>query len=161
MPMVAFYSKFRDLAFREMRVVGVFEHEFLPAGEYGLLEFYCNERGCDCRRVILQVLRSDTGWRVWASINFGWETPSFYRKWMHGDAEAARGMWGPTLDPLNPQSQHSPALLGLFRDVVLKDRAYVQRLRRHYNLFKMGNRSRPVAARNRKVWPRDETRRGG
>lgn len=72
MPMVPFYSEFRDLAFREMHVVGVFGRESLPAGEYGLLEFYCDERGCDCRRVILHVLRSDTGRQVWASINFGW-----------------------------------------------------------------------------------------
>lgn len=64
-------------------------------------------------------------------------------------------MSGRILDPLNPQSQHSQALLGLFREVLLKDRAYVRGLKRHYTLFKMGDRLRPVAARNRKADSRD------
>ena len=37
---------------------------------------------------------------------------------------------------LNTQSQHSAALLNLFRDVVLADEAYRQRLVRHYRMFK-------------------------
>ena len=138
MTMAPFYTKFHDLAFREMRVLGVRSHESLPRGEYGFLEFYCTEAGCDCRRVVLHVLNAETGDRVWASINFGWESLSYYRTWTSGNAEAARDMAGATLDPLNPQTKHSRALLKLFQDVVLQDSAYVKRLERHYRLFKKG-----------------------
>jgi hypothetical protein len=40
------------------------------------------------------------------------------------------------LDPLNPQSEHSAALLVLYERVVLADEAYRQRLLRHYIMFK-------------------------
>ncbi|MGB5060998.1 MAG: hypothetical protein WBO48_20015 [Candidatus Promineifilaceae bacterium] len=33
---------------------------FLPDGEYGLLEAYCNEPGCDCRRVMFTLLTPDS-----------------------------------------------------------------------------------------------------
>ena len=42
MPMVPFYTRFRELAFREMRTVTVHGHETIPDGNYGFLEFYCN-----------------------------------------------------------------------------------------------------------------------
>ena len=159
-PMVPFCARFRELAFREMRVVGVARFRTLPPGEYGLLEFYCDEPGCDCRRVILQVLRTDTGERVWATINYGWETLSYYRRWtVRRDAAVReiehrrrsgrldsmsfscasghdRRMAGASLDPLNEQSEHSEALLELFQQVVLPDVSYVERLKRHYEQFK-------------------------
>ena len=136
MPMAPFYSKFRDLAFEETRTVFLRNHESLLDGTYGFLEFYCNEIGCDCRRVLVQVIRPDTGTRVWASINFGWETPTFYRSWASGNPDDTAEMAAVTLDPINPQSRHSNALLKLFSDIVLTDAAYVQRLQRHYELFK-------------------------
>jgi hypothetical protein len=37
---------------------------------------------------------------------------------------------------LNTQSKLSPALLELFRQILLEDRAYIDRLRRHYHMFK-------------------------
>jgi len=149
MAMVPFYARFRSLAFREMRTVLLRGHHSLPDREYGFLEFYCNERGCDCRRVILQIVTPETGTRAWASISFGWEGPAFYKKWMSGDANAAAGMAGVTLDPLNPQTEHSQALLRLFRDVVLRDSAYVQRLKHHYEIFKGLADRRRVVQRSR------------
>lgn len=142
MPMAPFYTRFHDLAFEETRALVVREFRSLPPGEYGFLEFYCDEPNCDCRRVILQVERADTGERVWATINFGWEKPSYYREWMSDDAAAEEELAGATLDPLNPQSEHSQALLDLFREFALKDAAYVQRLKWHYELFKDCDRER-------------------
>ena len=133
--MEAFATKFRDLAFRETRILTVTEHETLPGGEYGFLEFYCNEAGCDCRRVVLRVVRSDTGAQVWASINFGWESAAFYGRWSPRDPDPAI-MMGATLDPFNPQSRYADALLDLFRGMVREDPEYVTRLARHYRLFK-------------------------
>jgi len=135
MPMGAFSTKFRDLAFRETRTLTVTADETLPEGEYGFLEFYCNEAGYVCRRVVLRVVRSDTRARVWASINFGWESVAFYRRWSRRDPDPAV-MAGATLDPLNPQSRHADALLDLFREMEREDPEYVSRLVRHYRLFK-------------------------
>ncbi len=40
------------------------------------------------------------------------------------------------LDPLNPQSSMSDALLDLFEDMIANDAAYRQRLERHYRMWK-------------------------
>lgn len=139
--MVEFASRFGELAARETRVVILpSPQNGLPAAEYGFLEFYCNEPTCDCRRVLLQVRRADDPDRVLATINYGWESEAFYARWLHGDREGAREIRSAELDPLNPQSPLAPALLSLFRGVVLSDRGYIARLKRHYRMFKEAQR---------------------
>ena len=135
MPMVPFCRRFEELAFAEMRSLTFRGEPSLPDGTYGFLEFYCNETECDCRRVILHVVRADTGMMAWAAINFGWEKPEFYERWSPRDPEA-RAMARPFLDPLNPQSPYSRALLAVFSEMIAADPAYVERLRRHYEMFK-------------------------
>ena len=135
--MAPFFSRFPELAARETRTIKLLEpHAALPAGEYGFLELYCNEPTCDCRRVLFQVCRADRPNKVLATINYGWESEDFYAKWLHGDRESARELASADLDPLNTQSKLSPALLELFRQILLQDRAYIDRLRRHYHMFK-------------------------
>jgi hypothetical protein len=140
MPMVPFYTRFRDLAFKEMRSVTVLEdRDGLPAGTYGFLESYCDERGCDCRSVFLNVVTPDMKAEdgVLATINFGWEKLDYYVKWMHGAREFAREMKGPSLSSaMMEQSELAPALLELFNRALLTDEAYVQRLKRHYRMFR-------------------------
>jgi hypothetical protein len=53
-----------------------------------------------------------------------------------GSKEDARDMAGATLDPLMPQSSQASLFRELFTDVVLRDPAYVERLKRHYAMFK-------------------------
>jgi len=135
--MAPFFSRFPELAARETRTVKLLEpFAGLPAGEYGFLELYCNEPTCDCRRVLFQVCRADRPNKVLATINYGWESEDFYAQWLHGDRESARELASADLDPLNTQSKLSPALLELFRQILLEDRAYIDRLRRHYGMFK-------------------------
>jgi hypothetical protein len=93
--MVPFFSKVGERAFKEMGTLIVVEGESPPAGPYGFLEFYCDEIDCDCRRVLLQVIRPDTVGKVWATINFGWEKPEYYRAWSHDAGMASR--WRPRL----------------------------------------------------------------
>ena len=82
MPMTPFMERFPEVGARETRSVTVTNRQDLPDGEYSFLEFYCNEPGCDCRRVMIDVLRPETGWsKVWATISYGWESLDFYRKW--------------------------------------------------------------------------------
>jgi len=80
MPMTLFMERFREVGAAESRSVTVKGRPDLPDGEYGFLELYCDEPGCDCRRVIIDVLRHDTGWsKIW--IGYGWENLDFYEKW--------------------------------------------------------------------------------
>ena len=132
--MTPFYTRFRDLAFQEMRVATIQGRSDIPDGEYGFLELYCEEPRCDCRRVIINVISMTTGSKVWATINYGWETPEYYASWTR-NKEAAEDMSGAWLDPLNPQTQYSWAFLDLF-EYILLDQAYVDRLKRHYDMFK-------------------------
>jgi hypothetical protein len=134
MPMTPFVEKFPQLGPAETRFIKAMGAPDLPDGEYGFFEFYCNEPGCDCRRVSIIVLRPETGWRkFWATISYGWESVDFYRKWSYG--QDPQEMQGPSLDTLNVQSQYSSALLELFREV-LRSPGYVGRLKRHYQMFR-------------------------
>ena len=45
------------------------------------MDNFFTEPGCDCRRVIISVLKPETGWsKSWATIGYGWESLDFYRK---------------------------------------------------------------------------------
>jgi hypothetical protein len=105
MPMIPFMERFPDLAARETRSVTVSGRIDIPDGEYGFLESFCDEPGCDCRRVMIVVLRSDTELnKIWASINYGWESVEFYKRW-GGSWVTAPNSQGPFLDP--PESSDS------------------------------------------------------
>jgi hypothetical protein len=146
-----FFSKFPEIAKNETRCITVFDDSSsLPRGEYGLIELFCTEKGCDCRRVMIQVMWSAEESRPplhLASISYGWEPDNFYRKWSPGmpDEELA---WfkGPALDPFQKQSQFADELLKLFKEV-LKDDAYRERIVRHYELFK----KQPTGLKRRKT----------
>jgi hypothetical protein len=135
MPMTPLVERFPEVGARETRSVTVTHRQDLPEGEYGFLELYCDEPGCDCPRVMIDVLRPETGWsEIWATISYGWESQDFYRKW-GGAASDPIEMKGPYLDPLNPQTKYSTALLNLFR-ILLQSPDYVERLKRHNQMFR-------------------------
>jgi len=135
--MSPFWERFPELAAQETRVLTLPTAQGgLPAGRFGLLELYCDDPTCDCRRVLLQVrseARPDT---ILATINYGWDTVAFYTRWLHGDRAGAGEITRAELDPLNPQTKFAPAFLHLFQSVVLLDLNYIQRLQRHYARFK-------------------------
>jgi hypothetical protein len=133
MPMIPFMEKFPALAARETRSLLVRGREDLPDGDYGFLELYCDEPGCDCRRVMIAVARDDPGGpRILANINYGWESPDFYKQWGGRDLHLPQG---PFLDPMNPQSKCARTLLKLFQ-FVLQSPEYIPRLQRHYQMFR-------------------------
>jgi len=113
------------VAKNEARVIHAPDHKRLPRGAYVFREFYCNEPNCDCRRVLLQVYWVE-GKRVVASINYAFEPakPPF-------DDEPQM-----FLDPINPQSDASGALFGMFEEMIASDHAYRDRLLRHYEMWK-------------------------
>jgi hypothetical protein len=71
-----------------------------------------------------------------------------------GDDEPAviDDLQGPVLNLASPQSKQAPAILELIRTVVLQDEAYIERVKRHYALFRErvdGNR--PLAKKATKA----------
>ncbi|MGH9317246.1 MAG: hypothetical protein ACRD1P_09075 [Thermoanaerobaculia bacterium] len=138
MPYVLFHDQFPEIAKRETRTISVLapSPSYPPPGEYALLEMYCDELRCDCRRVFFYVVSSRRN-AVEAVIAYGWEPPEFYAKWMHDDdPEVVHQLKGPILNLTSPQSANAPRILHLIEELVLPDRAYIERLTTHYGMFK-------------------------
>jgi len=138
MPYQPLHEILKELALKEMRNASIFEgySPGLPPDDYGLVEMYCNDDNCDCRRVMFSVLSEKRNAFV-AVIAYGWEDANFYRKWLkRDDPETIRELQGPVLNKMSPQSDLAPALLDMIRELVLKDTLYIARLKRHYQLFK-------------------------
>lgn len=135
MPYTAFFAKFPELAQRETRTLIAINDPQLPPGNYALHELYCDEPGCDCRRVFLNVFREQTG-TFEAMIAYGWESREFYVKWMGDDDPLVLdSLLGPALNLTSQTTPLSNVLLDRVK-TVLKDRLYVERLKRHYRMFR-------------------------
>ncbi len=138
MPFRLFHDYFPEIAERETRSITVLPHSNmgLPAGSYGFLEMFCDESECDCRRVFLMVMasfRTD----VQAVIAWGWEDIQFYVDWIkYGDPKDAKYLQGPILNVGSAETELSETLLELARNVLLKNPDYVQRIKRHYRMFR-------------------------
>jgi hypothetical protein len=71
------------------------------------------------------------------AVAYGWEDSGFYARWYRQkDSSIIHELQGPILNFDSEQSELAPALLKLVRDILLKDPAYVDRLKRHYWIFK-------------------------
>jgi hypothetical protein len=140
MPHQLFHDLFPERAGQETRSITVSKEidSDLPEGDYGFLEMFCNERGCDCRRVMFYIISSHSkDERVEAVIAWGWESCGFYKKWLRSDdPQMVAELQGPVLNIGSPQSELAPALLNLVRDVLLQDPAYVERVKEHYWAFR-------------------------
>ena len=85
MPYAFFHEHFPEIAERETRTITILEQSpsLLPPGDYSLVEMYCDDHKCDCRRVFFYVV-SPTKKEPVAVIAYGWERRKFYAKWMKG-----------------------------------------------------------------------------
>ena len=150
----SFDELFPDIAARETRAVTILPdtgHD-IPPGHYVFTEMYCNEPGCDCRRVMFMVLSSPVG-RVEAVIAWGWEKPGFYRKWLGMNNPALiRDLKGPVLNDGSPQEEYAHGLLELVRNMFFTDAEYVKRIKRHYRMFR--EKVDPAYARKAKMFRR-------
>lgn len=140
MPFTPFHELFPAVAERETRSVTQLNNPELPDGSYGFLEMFCDEEGCDCRRVFIQALCYEgrlRSHRPLATIAYGWENEAFYREWARFPltAEDLRELKGPALARLAPQTRHAPQMLEIFESL-LDDEAYAQRIVRHYQMFR-------------------------
>lgn len=156
MPYVPFYLKFPAIAQRETRTVTLFSKSGfdLPAGDYTFLEMFCDEPGCDCRRAFFFVSSSGREHAI-AVIAYGWEDRDFYVKWMGDDEpEVIETLKGPALNLSSPQSKLAPAVLELFQKVLLQDRRYIERVKRHYGLFRAAIDRKSAGRKKGRVSPR-------
>ncbi|MBI4821607.1 MAG: hypothetical protein HY791_35425 [Deltaproteobacteria bacterium] len=129
-----FYTLHETLAFAETRALHFSKGSVVPPGRYDLIEAFCAGKSCDCRRAMLFVR---AGSEHVTTIGFGWEPLDFYVKWARGDHELARDAKGPILEPDRPRRcSYESALLEVIQDQCLASEEYVDRVRRHYLLFK-------------------------
>src|SRR5437879_11814450 len=114
--MIPFYTRFPELAAQETRCVHVLKAGgALPLGEYAFVESYCEDPGCDCRRVLVQGTTPQAPKTALATINYGWQSAELYTRRMHGAAQAGREITQASLDPINQQSKYADHLLDIFR----------------------------------------------
>lgn len=148
-----FYSRFPEIAKCETRAVTVIDSSSwgLPPASYSFHEMFCDEPGCDCRRVFFCVT-SSLQQDIQAIIAWGWEDITFYAKWMGvKDPRIINELKGPALNLASPQSNLAPALLNLLRRALLTDTTYVDRVKRHYAMFRETVDDKVKAAGPRKV----------
>jgi len=139
-PFQMFHDRCPDIAFREVRSITILNNPDYPllSDEYAFLEMYCNEKGCDCRRVYFAVVAKNNPRAVLANISWGWESLEFYSAWgsFPKTKKDVKMMKGPVLAQLNKQSALAPELLKLAKDLLLSSPEYVERIKKHYARFR-------------------------
>ncbi|MEG0873293.1 MAG: SEC-C metal-binding domain-containing protein [Clostridia bacterium] len=142
MSYVPLYNYCPDLCTKEIKSLVLKINTYgVPKGEYILLESYCNDLNCDCRRVFIEVLSCKSDKSI-ATIAYGWEDENFYAKW-YGITKnnnsynlIIKSLKGPILNETSIQSKYAPAMLKIISNLLLKDIEYVNSLKKHYQLFK-------------------------
>ena len=119
--MIRFVQLFPETGKKECRIAGTVDHPKLGTNSYFLEEVYCVAPRCDCRRVIINLVRTSDHEHL-ATVNWGFDEDDEDR--------------GPFLDVLNEQSDLCDALLDLVKGVLGHDRKFVERLERHYRMVK-------------------------
>ena len=149
MPYAPFFEKFLEIAQNETRSFFIKNNPNVPDDEYSLMELFCDEKNCDCQRVMFNVM-SEKQQNIIATIAYGWESRKFYEKWFGGnDSMAINEMMGIKLNTASHQCEFAPELLHIIENI-LKDPAYVERIKRHYKLFRdkvdKDNKIEPIKA---------------
>jgi hypothetical protein len=122
MGMVLFGALFPEIARTETRTLTLLvKRPAIPADTYGLLEMFCVDKGCECRRVMLNVVSQRT-MKTLATVNYAFDPDDDQR--------------GPFLNDLNATDELALGLLDLVRQVLESDAAYVKRVERHYHMVK-------------------------
>ena len=116
-----------------VRTLTIAHHPELPDGAYAMVDTYCTDPGCDCRKTMILVHLDH---RHVSTINFGWESPEFYARWYGappGDRTLAE-LQGPCIDLSSPDLVPPGAMLAFFS--ALLDAHYVEHLRSQYTRFR-------------------------
>lgn len=134
LPLLAFDALFPEQAPLDRCVLTLADVEPPElAGTYGVSDLYCQDPSCDCQKVSL-VIFDDQG-KIHATISYGWESKTFYRKWGL-DPEVIPSLTQGFLDPWAQQSRNSELFLKAFWHTAKDNPQFVSRLKRRYALFK-------------------------
>ncbi len=134
-----FIEFFPEIAEKETRRIAIRNDPNIPDGEYAFFDSFCEEKDCDCRRVYFNILQIDPDYeRVHAAtFSYGWEDIDFYLSWSPNlPSKMAAEMKGPILQPFQKQSRYAERFIELFESKLLVDPVYIDRIKRHYTLFK-------------------------
>ncbi|MCK9421850.1 MAG: SEC-C domain-containing protein [Bacteroidales bacterium] len=135
MPYLSFDTYFPEIAEKETRCIQIFNDPELIGDQFILLELFCDEPKCDCRRVMLNVI-SEKRRKPVALINFGWEREIFYKNWFgKNDKEIIHDLKGPSINILSPQTNITEKIFERVK-ITLEDGFYVKRLIEHYVMFR-------------------------
>lgn len=116
-----------------VRTLTIAHHPELPDGTYAMVDTYCTDLGCDCRKTMILVHLDQ---RHVATINFGWESPEFYARWYGAppDDRTLAELQGPCIDLNSPDLVSPGAMLAFFS--ALLDAPYLEHLRSQYTRFR-------------------------
>ncbi len=131
-----FHEKFPDIAKNETRSLIIHSDSELPDDKYVFTEAYCDEENCDCRRVFFNVFSEKTRKQL-AVITYGWEKRQYYINWMgDNDPTVIDTLVGTGLNLASRQSEFAQALLKKIDLVLKSDKKFVERIKKHYKLFR-------------------------
>ncbi len=134
-----FYTKFPALGTEETRVITIFQdNDELPRGKYAFIENFCVDINCDCKRVLFTVLFSSLEEEEEeeminaATITYGWGVygKNIFREMDGFDPNV------PCLDLMANQTEYAPIILEKFKQLLFTDKNYMDRVKRHYTMFK-------------------------
>ncbi len=134
-----FLEFFPEIAEQETRRITLLNNPEIPDGQYAFVDSYCADKDCDCRYAYFGVFQIDPGYAsiYAATISYGWENLDFYLSWsQYLPSGMAAEMKGARLERSQPQSRYAERFLEFFESKFLVDPAYVDRIKRHYALFK-------------------------
>lgn len=157
-----FMEFFPEIADKETRRITLRNDPQIPDGEYAFVDSFCADKDCDCRRVYFEVLQIDPDYEIFhaATISYGWEDLDFYASWSpYLPSEMAPEMKGPILEPPDRQTQYSERFLELFKSKFIIDPAYIERIKRHYALFKTKLGGKAIKKKRKKTKKRKNKRR--
>lgn len=111
------------------------ELEFLQVDgrSYPMIEFYCIDPACDCRRLMVNVYPDLSLEEPLAIITYGWDSLAFYEKWLPGyDPVETKG---PALEFYSPHTELAHRILERFKER-LKEYPLDAIFARHYQAVK-------------------------
>ena len=134
MTYVAFHTVVneRDVNYRSITITD--DMHGIPLGQYGLIQMYCDDVRCDCRRVVFHIEKDG---KRHAIVGYGWEKYSFYRKWFGPGARKANieNFMGPALHDGISDYSYSILFVALIK-AALSDKLYCNRISQNYKLFR-------------------------
>jgi len=154
LPLRDFDSLFPTIAVAD-QFYFAFNDPSLPklAGEYRVVDLYCQDSTCHCHKVSLGFLGRDK--KTYATVSYGWKSQTFYRKWGL-DAKMSQALAQGFLDPCAPQSEHASHFLKIFLRFLKRDPKFVARLKSRYALFKKTLEDNPSLILD---FPKDQSHR--